>query len=70
MNFIMAFTDYPFYGCAHHISHNLDCVRGGNSVIVKMAEAAKKPDGFECKFVQDPPKWLQTECPIIMFAYT
>ena len=22
--------------------------------------------GFECEFVEDPPQWLQTECPICL----
>ena len=64
MNFIMAFIDYPFHG--HHISHDLVCVRGGHSVIVKMAEAAKKAIGFVCERSSE----VVTNRVSHMFAYT
>ena len=28
--------------------------------------AAPARVGFECGFLEDPPKWLQTECPICL----
>ena len=31
-----------------------------------MAVAESNYAGFECKFVEDPPSWLQTECPVCL----
>ena len=31
-----------------------------------MAVGGNRVVGFECEFVEDPPSWLQTECPVCL----